>query len=92
MQMMSPLVGLVSAGLTGLGVPYVLAIGLWALAVLTAVTFGQRVWAVRQPALPATAPPTTAPVTPGSRPTRVRTTASSGSSCERSPAVRSVLS
>jgi CDP-diacylglycerol--glycerol-3-phosphate 3-phosphatidyltransferase len=38
---------LLSAGLTGLGVPYVLAIGLWLLAVLSAVTFGQRVWAVR---------------------------------------------
>ena len=49
---------LVAAGLTGLGVPYVLAIGLWALAVLTLVTFGQRVDAVRRgaagrPAVPA---------------------------------------
>jgi CDP-diacylglycerol--glycerol-3-phosphate 3-phosphatidyltransferase len=42
------LIALVSAGLTGLGVPFVLAIGLWALAVLTAVTFGQRVEAVRR--------------------------------------------
>ncbi len=39
---------LVSAGLTGLGVPFVLAIGLWALAVLSTVTFGQRVIAVRR--------------------------------------------
>ena len=38
--------GLTSAGLSGLGVPYVLAIGLWVLAVLSAVTFGQRVLAV----------------------------------------------
>ena len=40
------LIGLTSAGLSGLGVPYVLAIGLWVLAVLSAVTFGQRVHAV----------------------------------------------
>jgi phosphatidylinositol phosphate synthase len=44
------LIVLVAIGLTGLGVPFVLAIGLWALAVLTAVTFGQRVAAVRQSA------------------------------------------
>lgn len=42
------LIGLVAAGLSGLGVPYVLAIGLWSLAVLSAVTFGQRVVAVWQ--------------------------------------------
>lgn len=40
------LIALVSAGLAGLGVPYVLAVGLWALAALSAVTFGQRVVAV----------------------------------------------
>ncbi len=40
------LIGLVPAGLAGLGVPYVLPIGLWSLAVLSAVTFGQRVHAV----------------------------------------------
>lgn len=42
------LIALMAAGLTGLGVPFVLAIGLWALAVLSAVTFGQRVAAVRR--------------------------------------------
>jgi CDP-diacylglycerol---glycerol-3-phosphate 3-phosphatidyltransferase len=42
------LIGLVAAGLAGLGVPYVLAIGLWALAGLSTVTFLQRVLAVRQ--------------------------------------------
>jgi CDP-diacylglycerol---glycerol-3-phosphate 3-phosphatidyltransferase len=42
------LIGLVAAGLAGLGVPYVLAIGLWALAALSAVTFGQRVVAVHR--------------------------------------------
>ena len=46
------LIGLVSAGLAGLGVPYVLPIGLWALAVLSAVTFGQRVLAVHAAARP----------------------------------------
>jgi CDP-diacylglycerol---glycerol-3-phosphate 3-phosphatidyltransferase len=40
-------IGLTSAGLAGLGVPYVLAVGLWVLAALSAVTFGQRVLAVR---------------------------------------------
>jgi phosphatidylinositol phosphate synthase len=41
------LIALVAAGLSGLGVPFVLAIGLWALAVLSTITFGQRVLAVR---------------------------------------------
>jgi CDP-diacylglycerol---glycerol-3-phosphate 3-phosphatidyltransferase len=41
------LIALVSAGLSGLGVPFVLAIGLWALAVLSTITLGQRVLAVR---------------------------------------------
>ena len=53
------LITLVAAGLTGLGVPYVLAIGFWALAVLSLVTFGQRVDAVRRGArarLPAPVP------------------------------------
>jgi phosphatidylinositol phosphate synthase len=45
------LIALVAAGLTGLGVPYVLAIGLWALAALTTVTLGQRVVAVRSATL-----------------------------------------
>jgi CDP-diacylglycerol--glycerol-3-phosphate 3-phosphatidyltransferase len=42
------LIGLTAAGLSGLGVPYVLAIGLWILAALSAVTFGQRVLAARR--------------------------------------------
>jgi CDP-diacylglycerol--glycerol-3-phosphate 3-phosphatidyltransferase len=44
------LIGLVATGLAGLGVPYVLAVGLWLLAAASAVTFGQRVVAVRQSA------------------------------------------
>jgi CDP-diacylglycerol---glycerol-3-phosphate 3-phosphatidyltransferase len=36
------------AGLTGLGVPFVLAIGLWLLAVGSTVTFVQRVLVVRK--------------------------------------------
>src|SRR5215470_8804092 len=48
---------LVAAGLTGLGVPYVLAIGLWALAALSVVTFGQRVDAVRRGAAGRPVPP-----------------------------------
>ena len=42
--------GLVAIGLSGLGVPYVLSIGLWILAAPSAFTFGQRVWAVRKAA------------------------------------------
>lgn len=41
-------IGLVVIGLNGLGVPYVLAAGLWILAVLSTVTLAQRVLAVRQ--------------------------------------------
>src|SRR5262252_189249 len=55
------LIGLVAIGLAGLGVPYVLAIGLWVLAVLSAVTFGQRVYAVRKAAASRQAGVTTAP-------------------------------
>ena len=39
---------LLSTGLSGLGVPYALPVGLWALAALSTVTFGQRVLVVRQ--------------------------------------------
>jgi CDP-diacylglycerol---glycerol-3-phosphate 3-phosphatidyltransferase len=46
------LIGLAAIGLAGLGVPYVLSIGLWILAVLSAFTFGQRVYAVRKAASP----------------------------------------
>jgi CDP-diacylglycerol--glycerol-3-phosphate 3-phosphatidyltransferase len=44
------LIALVAAGLSGLGVPYVLAIGLWLLAAASAVTFVQRVVAARRSA------------------------------------------
>ncbi len=43
---------LVAAGLDGLGVPYVLAIGLWLLAAATAFTVGQRVLHVYRQAVP----------------------------------------
>jgi CDP-diacylglycerol--glycerol-3-phosphate 3-phosphatidyltransferase len=49
------LIGLVAIGLAGLGVPYVLSIGLWILAVLSTITFGQRVYAVRVSAAAAAA-------------------------------------
>jgi CDP-diacylglycerol--glycerol-3-phosphate 3-phosphatidyltransferase len=39
------LIALVATGLSGLGVPYVLPIGLWLLAAVSAFTFGQRVHA-----------------------------------------------
>jgi CDP-diacylglycerol---glycerol-3-phosphate 3-phosphatidyltransferase len=44
------LIGLVATGLSGLGVPYVLPIGLWFLAAASAFTFGQRVLAARRSA------------------------------------------
>jgi CDP-diacylglycerol---glycerol-3-phosphate 3-phosphatidyltransferase len=44
------LIGLVAAGLSGLGVPYVLSVGLWLLAAASAFTFGQRVLAARRSA------------------------------------------
>jgi CDP-diacylglycerol---glycerol-3-phosphate 3-phosphatidyltransferase len=40
------LIGLTSIGLSGLGVPYVLPIGMWALAAGSAITLGQRMRAV----------------------------------------------
>jgi CDP-diacylglycerol---glycerol-3-phosphate 3-phosphatidyltransferase len=43
-------IALVATGLSGLGVPYVLSVGLWVLAAASAVTFGQRVFAVRRAA------------------------------------------
>jgi CDP-diacylglycerol--glycerol-3-phosphate 3-phosphatidyltransferase len=42
------IIGLVAIGLSGLGVPYILPAGLWILAALSAITFGQRVNAVRR--------------------------------------------
>lgn len=48
-------VGLVSAGLGGLGMPYILAVGLWLLAVASAITVGQRLLCVYRQAL--SAPP-----------------------------------
>jgi CDP-diacylglycerol--glycerol-3-phosphate 3-phosphatidyltransferase len=44
------LISLVAVGLSGLGVPYILNVGLWALAAGSAFTFGQRVHAVHQAA------------------------------------------
>jgi CDP-diacylglycerol--glycerol-3-phosphate 3-phosphatidyltransferase len=39
-------ISLVAVGVSGLGVPYILNVGLWALAAGSAFTFGQRVHAV----------------------------------------------
>ena len=44
------LIGLTSAGLSGLGVPYILPVGLWALAAGSLFTLGQRMRAVYQDA------------------------------------------
>src|SRR5215831_5289542 len=61
------IIGLTSIGLSGLGIPYVLPIGMWALAAGTALTLGQRMHAVYvdaqakaqppEPAQPANAQP-----------------------------------
>jgi CDP-diacylglycerol---glycerol-3-phosphate 3-phosphatidyltransferase len=70
------IIGLVAIGLSGLGVPYVLSAGLWILAVLSAVTFGQRVYAVRQ----AAAAPATGPTGPGAASGVASTGAAAGNS------------
>jgi CDP-diacylglycerol--glycerol-3-phosphate 3-phosphatidyltransferase len=46
-------ISLVAVGVSGLGVPYILNIGLWALAAGSAFTFGQRVHAVHKAAMAA---------------------------------------
>ena len=45
--------GLVAAGLGGLGVPYILAVGLWLLAIASAITVGQRLSVVYRQAVSA---------------------------------------
>ncbi len=50
------LVVLVAAGLTGLGLPFILAIGLWLVAAGSTVTFGQRVLVVRKAVGPGATP------------------------------------
>jgi CDP-diacylglycerol---glycerol-3-phosphate 3-phosphatidyltransferase len=55
------LIGLGAAGLSGLGVPYVLPVGLWLLAAVSAFTFGQRVLAARRSALELAAKDAAAP-------------------------------
>jgi phosphatidylinositol phosphate synthase len=46
------LISLIAVGVSGLGVPYILNVGLWALAVGSAFTFGQRMHAVYRAARP----------------------------------------
>jgi CDP-diacylglycerol---glycerol-3-phosphate 3-phosphatidyltransferase len=55
------LIGLTSAGLSGLGVPYILPIGLWALAAGSLFTLGQRMRAVYVEAKAKPAEPTASP-------------------------------
>jgi|CZKW01.1.fsa_nt_gi CDP-diacylglycerol--glycerol-3-phosphate 3-phosphatidyltransferase len=77
------LIGLAATGLSGLGVPFVLPVGLWLLAGLSAFTFGQRVLVVRRAALAADS----APAAPGSgagggrSPRGNQTSASGGNGC-----------
>ena len=47
----------VAVGLSGLGVPYILQIGLWGLAVASVITLGQRMVAVRRGMAAAAAEP-----------------------------------
>lgn len=44
------LISLIAVGVSGLGVPYILPIGLWALAAGSVITFGQRIQAVHRAA------------------------------------------
>ncbi len=55
---------LTATGLSGLGVPFILSVGLWLLAVLSVVTLGQRVLAVRRAAVPPPADQVSAPGKP----------------------------
>jgi CDP-diacylglycerol--glycerol-3-phosphate 3-phosphatidyltransferase len=55
------LIGLTSIGLSGLGIPYVLPIGMWALAAGTAITLYQRMRAVYVDAKAKAAPPVAGP-------------------------------
>jgi CDP-diacylglycerol---glycerol-3-phosphate 3-phosphatidyltransferase len=55
------LIGLTSIGLSGLGIPYVLPIGMWALAAGTAITLYQRMRAVYVDAKAKAAPPAAGP-------------------------------
>jgi CDP-diacylglycerol--glycerol-3-phosphate 3-phosphatidyltransferase len=50
------LISLIAVGVSGLGVPYILNVGLWALAAGSAFTFGQRVHAVYRAARPPVVP------------------------------------
>ncbi len=70
------LIILVSIGLTGLGVPYVLPIGLWSLAVLSTITFAQRVLVVRRAVGPGSRRPATGPASTGSASTGSASTGS----------------
>jgi CDP-diacylglycerol---glycerol-3-phosphate 3-phosphatidyltransferase len=67
---------LVAAGLTGLGVPFVLAIGLWLVAAGSTVTFAQRVLVVRKAVGPGAAPRTAEG--PASQPTPPSAAAQAG--------------
>jgi CDP-diacylglycerol---glycerol-3-phosphate 3-phosphatidyltransferase len=64
------LIALVAAGLSGLGVPYVLAVGLWALSAASTFTFGQRVVAAHRSAA--------AQAAVGARPPRAEADSGSG--------------
>ncbi len=73
------LIGLTSIGLSGLGIPYVLPIGMWALAAGTAYTLYQRIRAVyldaraKFPPAPTSAAPTSAAATAMSQPAPAQT-------------------
>jgi CDP-diacylglycerol--glycerol-3-phosphate 3-phosphatidyltransferase len=76
------LIGLTSIGLSGLGIPYVLPIGMWALAVGSAITLGQRMRAVYLDAaakypVPGTAKPAPAQSAPAKSPPGQSTPAAS---------------
>jgi CDP-diacylglycerol---glycerol-3-phosphate 3-phosphatidyltransferase len=72
------IIGLTSIGLSGLGIPYVLPIGMWGLAAGTALTLYQRMRAVyvdaksqaAPPTAPQPAPPTGPPPPPTAPPTQ----------------------
>jgi CDP-diacylglycerol---glycerol-3-phosphate 3-phosphatidyltransferase len=84
------IIGLTSIGLSGLGIPYVLPIGMWALAAGTAFTFCQRMRAVYVDARSKASAPEQSPAeqSPAEQPTAEQPTAEQ-SPAEQSPAEQS---
>jgi CDP-diacylglycerol--glycerol-3-phosphate 3-phosphatidyltransferase len=83
------IIGLTSIGLSGLGIPYVLPIGMWALAAGTAVTLFQRMRAVYVDAKAKAAQSAAAPSAGGEQHPAEPSAAAPSGAGEQSPAAKS---